>query len=73
MNVKEENGTCTIEYGFPGKDGDTEFEMKIISNNPDKEYKNSNKNTIDKKIRDEFDAITRKKYKQASEEEDNEK
>ena len=40
MNMMEENGNCTIEYGFPNIEGDTEFEMKVINNNPDKEYRN---------------------------------
>ena len=50
MNMMEENGNCTIEYGFPNIEGDTEFEMKVINNNPDKEYRNCNKNNIEKKI-----------------------
>ncbi len=68
MNMKEENGNCTIEYGFPNIDGDTEFEMKIVNNNLDKEYKNANKTNIEKKIRDEFDSIKIRKYKSISEE-----
>ncbi len=63
-----ENGNCTIEYGFPNIDGDTEFEMKIVNNNLDKEYKSANKTNIEKKIRDEFDSIKISKYKSISEE-----
>jgi len=68
MNMMEENGNCTIEYGFPNIEGDTEFEMKVINNNPDKEYRNCNKNNIEKKIRDEFDSIKISKYKSITEE-----
>lgn len=68
MNILVENGKCTIEYGFPNIEGDTEFEMKIVSNNLDKEYKNANKTNIEKKIRDEFDSIKISKYKSITEE-----
>ena len=68
MNMMEENGNCTIVYGFPNIEGDTEFEMKVINNNPDKEYRNCNKNNIEKKIRDEFDSIKISKYKSITEE-----
>lgn len=68
MSMKEENGNCTIEYGFPNIDGDTEFEMKVVNNNLDKEYKSANKTNIEKKIRDEFDSIKISKYKSISEE-----
>lgn len=67
MNMKVENGNCTIEYGFPNIDGNTEFEMKIVNNNLDKEYKSANKTNIEKKIRDEFDSIKISKYKSISE------
>lgn len=66
--MKEENGNCTIEYGFPNIDGDTEFEMKVVNNNLDKEYKSANKTNIERKIRDEFDSIKISKYKSISEE-----
>ena len=42
--------------------------MKVINNNPDKEYRNCNKNNIEKKIRDEFDSIKISKYKSITEE-----
>lgn len=67
MSMKAENGNCTIEYGFPNIDGDTEFEMKIVNNNLDKEYKSASKTNIEKKIRDEFDSIKISKYKSISE------
>lgn len=68
MSMKEENGNCTIEYGFPNIDGDTEFEMKVVNNNLDKECKSANKTNIEKKIRDEFDFIKMSKYKAITDE-----